>query len=322
MLLKTILYFDEVQEDMKRLFSKMKPEGFQLLYWQDMNPEEREKVLSHADFLLVATAKIDREMILNAKRVKLIQKTGVGVDNIDVKTATRLQIPVANTYGGNATGVAELTLLFILALYRKLPLLNEATKQGKWLMWQWRSSSYEMDGKTHGIVGFGHIGRETAKRSKALGTHIVYYDPYRAPPDVEKRLQAEYLSLAELLKTADIISLHLPLLPETKHLIGLRELQMMKESAILINVSRGGIVDEKALAQALAEGIIAGAGIDVWSSEPVSADHPLLKLDNVIATPHIGAGTRDTLERVLGMAFDNIQKAENGDSIANVVNLQ
>jgi phosphoglycerate dehydrogenase-like enzyme len=312
---KKIIYFDQVFGDFKNILLEHKPEGFDLLFWDEMNNEEKEELLPIADYLLVATKKIDDSIISKAKKAKLIQKTGIGVDNIDIESTKVNGIPVSNT-----PGVAELTILLILSLYRNLPYVNRETKAGKWLMWEVRPTSFELEGKIHGFIGFGMIGREAAKRSKAFGTNIVYYDEFRASTEHEEALGATYLSLEEVLQKSDVISLHLPLLPDTKGLIGERELSMMKESAILINVSRGGIVKEDALYGALKEGVIAGAGVDVWESEPTDPANPLLTLENVIASPHIGAGTRDTLNRVLKIAFDNIVKVDNGENPDYVVN--
>jgi glyoxylate reductase len=317
---RTILYFDRVFDEFKRVLEEHKPEGFELWYWEEMNEQQQQEMLAEADYLLVATRKLDETLLSRAKKARFIQKTGIGVDNIDLEAANRLQLPVSNTPGGNATGVAELTILLTLALYRKLPLVNQATKNGQWLMWELRPSSYEMEGKTHGLIGFGTIGREAAKRSKAFGTQIVYYDTQRAPEEIEQQLGAVYLPFEEVLKRADILSLHVPLLPETKGLIGMNELRLMKPNAVLINVARGGIVKESDLYRALKDGMIAGAGIDVWESEPTHPNNPLLTLDNVIASPHIGAGTRDTLNKVLHLAFQNIQRVEEGNRPQFVVN--
>lgn len=317
---KKIIYFDKVYDEFKQVLYENKPEGFDLQFWAEMDKAEQENSLERANYLLVATEKIGGEILSHAKQVKFIQKTGIGVDNIDLEAANKFNLPVANTPGANSTGVAELTILYILALYRKLPLLNKETKSGKWLMWELRPSSFEMEGKTHGFIGFGNIGREAARRSRAFGTNIIYYDQFQAPTEIERELDAAYLPLEEVLKSSDIVSLHIPYLPETKGLIGARELQMMKPNAVLINVSRGGIVEEKALSEALTNEVIAGAGVDVWESEPVDRDNPLLKLENVIASPHIGAGTRDTLKRVLKMAFNNIEKVESGKGPDYVVN--
>lgn len=315
-----VLYFDKVFPAFKDLLETHNSDGLKLAYWYEMSETEREEALKEADYFLVATTKITKEMINKACNLKLVQKTGIGVDNIDLEAAKELNIPVCNTPGGNAAGVAELTIGMILSLYRKLNILDKATKEGQWLMWEYRPSSYEMNGKTHGFIGFGNIGRETAKRSQAFGTNIIYYDKFRLPEDKEKELGVSYMELDEVLKKSDIISLHIPLLPETRGLISKRELSLMKPDAILVNVSRGNIVDEEALAEALRNKKIAGAGIDVWASEPVSKENPLLKFDNVIATPHIGAGTRDTLNKVLGLAFQNFSLIENGKKPKFVLN--
>lgn len=318
---KKIIYLDKVFPEFKRILLSHKPVNFDLIFLQEMNQDERDTILPQADYLLVATEQVNESILSKATNAKFIQKTGIGVDNIDLVSASSHGLPVSNTPGANATGVAELTILLILALYRKLPLINRETKNGKWLMWELRPSSFEMEGKTHGFIGFGNIGRETAKRSKAFGTNIIYYDKFRATPAQEEEIGAEYMSLEEVLVNSDLISLHIPLFEETKGLIGEKELNLMKESAILINVSRGGVVQESALFNALKDGTIAGAGIDVWEREPVSPDNPLLSLENVIASPHIGAGTRDTLDRVLRTAFHNIQKVEEGFKPDYVVNI-
>ncbi|WP_051353195.1 2-hydroxyacid dehydrogenase [Thalassobacillus devorans] len=320
MINRIILYFDKTTDEFKDILLGHKPSGFDLLFWHEMEEAEREKILPEADYLLAATYKIGDEIFSKAVNAKLLQKTGIGVDHIDLSSADNYQLPVSNTPGANATAVAELTILMILALYRKLPLMNRSTKSGQWEMWEHRPTSFELEGKTHGLIGFGNIGRQTAKRSHAFGANIIYYDAFRAAPEHEKELEAKYLPLEEVLAQADIISLHIPLLPETKGLIGSKELTVMKQNAILINVARGGIVKEDALYQALKEGSIAGAGIDVWEQEPPKTNIPLFNLDNVIATPHIGAGTRDTLNRVLKTAFLNIQRLDQGKSPEFVVN--
>jgi lactate dehydrogenase-like 2-hydroxyacid dehydrogenase len=285
-----------------------------------MNEQEKAKALAQSEYFLVATARITGDMMKKATRLRMVQKTGVGCDNIDIKTAAELNIPVCNTPGGNSTAVAELTIAFILNLYRKLNILDRATKNGKWYMWEYRLQSFEMKGKTHGIIGMGNIGKATARLSQAFGTKIIYYDKYRLKEDEEKALNVTYMEMDDLLKNSDIVSIHIPLLPETEGLIGERELALMKKNAILINVSRGKIVDEKALAKALKEKRISGAGIDTWANEPVDKDNPLLKFDNVIATPHIGAGTRDTLSNILEMCFKNFSIVESGGDPQYVVN--
>lgn len=317
---KSILYFDKVFDELKEMMLEYKPKNFDLYFWKEMDDNEREERLKKADYLMVAGEKVGEDIFARANNAKFVQKTGMGVDNIDVQAAAKHHLPVCNSPGGNAAGVAELTILLILSLYRKLPFVNEATKKGQWLMWELRPSSYEMQGKTHGFIGFGNIGREAAKRSRAFGTNIVYYDQYRRSETIEKELEATYMSFEDVLKTSDIISLHVPLLPETRGIIGYPELEKMKSNAIIINVSRGGIVVEKDLYDALNRKVIAGGGIDVWENEPTEPANPLFQLNNVIATPHIGAGTRDTLDKVFQIAFGNIVKVENQLSPDYIVN--
>lgn len=300
-----VMYFEKVYPAFKKLLELHNKELFDILYWEEVPRREKKRVLDEIDFFLVGPSKISGKIIKQTGNLKLIQKTGIGVDNIDLQIASELGVYVCNTPGANAAGVAELTIALILNLYRKINFLDKSTKSDNWLMWEHRLSSYEMKGKTQGFLGFGDIGKETAKLSKVFGTKIVYHDKNRLSEDMEKRLEATYMELNDLLKASDIVSIHLPLTPETKRLIGRKELSLMKTNAILINVSRGNIVDESALAEVIAKKLVAGAGIDVWEKEPVDKENPLLFFDNVIATPHIGAGTKDSLDRVLSMSFRN-----------------
>lgn len=314
-----VVYFDKVFPAMTDMIEAVKPEGITLDYWHTMDEEERRKALVSAEYFLVALYKITKDMLENARNLKMVQKTGVGVDNIDVKAATALKIFVANTPGGNAASVAELTIGLILSLYRKLNIVDRATKTGTWLSFDVRPTSYEMKGKVHGIFGFGNIGREVARLSQAFGAKTLYYDIRRLDENLEKKLHAQYVPFDELLHQSDMISIHLPLTPETRNCISDRELALMKPTAVLVNVSRGYIVDEAALYRALKENKLLGAAIDTWSREP-AGDNPLLTLDNIVATPHIGAGTRDTMQAVLKMAFSNIKAVADGNPPQHIVN--
>lgn len=307
-----ILYFDTMTADMKELLHSRMPEGYELMFWDQCNDAAKEKALEQASYLMATVFPVTAKLIAKAKAVKHIQKCGVGLDNIDMEAASARGISVSNIPGCNAVCVAELTLMLILSLYRKLPYANARTKQGEWLTWALRPDSYEMKGKTHGLIGMGFVGWETAQRSRAMGTDILYYDQRPLPEQKELELGARFVGLEELLAKSDIVSVHVPLVPGTRHLINRQRLQMMKPNAVLINVARGGVVDEAALYEALVEGEIKGAGLDVWEQEPVPADHPLLQLEQVIATPHIGGGTRDTLIHVYTQAFANIERVERG----------
>lgn len=316
-----VVYMDEAVPKMQELLRRQKPKGVSLSFYSAAeSEEERLSMLRSAHCLLTATARVDEELLDDTRKLLLVQKTGTGTDNIDLEAAASRDIPVANTAGANATGVAELTMLFALAIYRRLLEIDAGTKRGEWPMWEYRHRSFELSGKTHGIVGFGAIGQGVARRSRAFGTEIVYHDTV-ARPEAELELDARRTpSLPELLSASDVVSLHVPLLEETQGLIGEAELRRMRPEAILINVSRGGVVDEAALYEALDRGEISCAALDVWEREPVALDNPLLGLPNVISTPHIGAGTRDTLGRVLAMAFENISRLRSGDGPGWVVN--
>jgi D-3-phosphoglycerate dehydrogenase len=210
-------------------------------------------------------------------------------------------------------------ILLILSLYRNLFIANQTLRQGQWLQWQLRPQSYNLVSKRLGIVGLGRIGREVAQRAKAFECQLVYYDVMRAPTEVEAELEVEYVPFDELLAQSDIITLHLPRTEETRGMIGVAQLVRMKPTALLINTARGGLVDEAALYQALTSGQIAGAGLDVFAVEPPGADNPLLHLDNVVATPHIAAGTADALANKMRAAFANMQRMAQGQEPRNQV---
>lgn len=313
----SILYLDNVPASLEPLLRSQVPPEFDLVLWDRLNEDEREDWLGRADYLVVGAKKVGSELITKATRARLLQKIGAGTDNIDLSSAKRQNLVVANAPGGNAGAVADMTMLLILALYRQLRRLDAAMRAGEWPMWELRPSSFEMAGKVHGIVGLGAVGCEVAKRSRAFGTELMYFDTVRSP--VADSLEATYRPLERLLSESDIVSLHIPLNASTRHLLSAAELALMKRSAVLVNVARGGLVDEAALYSALRDGRLAGAGLDVWEEEPPSVESPLLRLDRVVATPHVGAGTCETYSRVLAMAVENIERYEKGDSVNNVV---
>lgn len=307
---RNIMYFAEPVPEYKQVLEECVPEGFQIWHWFEMDEAERQSKLPLADYFLVFTPTVTGDIIGKAERVRLIQRTGIGVNNVDVAKADTLGIPVANLPSGNGIAVAEHAILLPLALQRRLIEVNADTKAGNWPLWKYRTTSYEMDGKIHGFLGFGNIGKATAARSKAFGTKIIYNDLFRASPAAEKDLGAIYLSKDEVLARADIVSLHIPYTAENKNYIGAHELSLMKKNAFLINVSRGGLVDEAALYEALINGSIAGAGIDTWADEPCPGSSLLFTLPNVIATAHVAAGTLDTFRKQVQGSLENIVLAE------------
>jgi lactate dehydrogenase-like 2-hydroxyacid dehydrogenase len=314
-----IIYFEKMFTATREIINTYKSVDMEVNYWVDLNDEKREQALREANYLITASYPITRELLEKAPNVKLIQKTGSGVDNIDLKAAAEFGIHVASTPGANSNSVVELTIGMIISLYRKLHFLDRLTKNGEWKMWEYRTTMFEMNGKTHGVIGIGNIGRKVAQLSKAFGTNVIYYDVNRLSTEEEKELGITYVTFDNLLSQSDIISLHIPLIPETRNLISDKELNLMKSTAILVNVARGNIIDEQALAEALKCNRLLGAALDTWASEPINSDNPLLQLDNVLATPHIAGGTRDVLETVLRLSFENIRKVEAGAIADNLV---
>jgi phosphoglycerate dehydrogenase-like enzyme len=273
--------------------------------------------LACCDFILVADQPILAEHIAAAPHLRMIQHQGVGYERIDLEACRSRGIPVALTPEGTSVGVAEHTLLLILAVYKNLVKASTALRAGSWLQWGLRNTSFDLQGKSVGIVGMGRIGREVAQRALGFGAQVLYVDPLVA--NVDGVIATRLPSLGTLLAQADIVSLHVPLTLENQHLINRHTLQMMKPSAILVNTARGGLVDEKALAEALTSGRIAAAALDVLEQEPPEPDNPLLRLENVLITPHIAAGSRDTLIVKMRSAFANMLRHTRGEPLANVV---
>jgi len=271
--------------------------GIQVVYREYPSEKELSELVTDIDILLVRSKPlVTAEVISKAEKLKIIARAGVGLDNIDVKVAEAKGIKVINTPEAPTRSVAELTIGLMLAVARKIAYSDRKMREGRWVKKE--AEGVELKGKTLGIIGFGRIGREVAAiASKGLGMKILYYDVYRASPEVEKELGATYVDLETLVRESDVVSVHVPLTSETRGLVSEGLLKLMKKNAILINTSRGAVVDTKALIKALNEGWIAGAGLDVYEEEPLPPNHPLTQLDNVVLTPHIGASTEEAQER-------------------------
>ncbi|HIC95522.1 TPA: phosphoglycerate dehydrogenase [Candidatus Bipolaricaulota bacterium] len=282
-----VLVSDPIAEEgIKRL----RAAGIEVEVKTGLPPEELREIISEYDGLIVRSAtKVTREVIEAGENLKAIGRAGIGLDNIDTEAAKERGIKVLNTPGATTISVAELTLGHMLALARHIPQGTASLKAGKWE--KKRLIGTELYGKTLGIIGLGRIGREVAKRASAFGMDLVAYDPYVREGDV-RNLGLKLLPLEDLLQHSDYITIHVPLTPETKHMLGKREFELMRPGVRLINCSRGGVVDEQALYEALVSGKVAGAALDVFEEEPPE-DNPLLKLDNVIATPHLGASAEE-----------------------------
>lgn len=297
------LYLDKLNEHMERMLLERCSDEIDIRF---LNPTIGKKgELADADILIDTTYKVTKEIIDAAPNVKLIQRTGIGVDMVDVEYAKEKGIPVSVCRGFNSTSVAELAVLDMLAVYRKLSVLDTLTHKGEWHTWTWRHQSYELTGKTVGIIGAGAIGKLVAKRVQAFGASVIYYDVYRMPEVQEQKLDITYRAFDELITEADVITLHSPLLESTRGMIGRKQLLAMKKTAILVNTARDQLVDLEALVEALRENEIAGAAIDVF--DPIKEGSPFFGTEdlNLVLTPHIGAATYDNYDRVYQLCNKN-----------------
>ena len=272
--------------------------------------------------LVTAKAPMTRPVIFAGEKLRVIGKYGVGVESIDLDAATSKGIPVTYTPGVNQDTVAEFTIGLILAVTRKIPFAMESLRRGG----DWRNEKFlgmEMKKATLGIAGLGRIGSCIANKIRSFEVSLIAYDPYVSQEKADA-LGVKLVGLDTLLRTADIVSLNLPLTPETFHLIGEEELRCMKPTGFLINTGRGSIIEESALYHALKEGWIAGAGLDVFEKEPPDINNPLLSLENVVVTPHMGGSSLGARVRLVNTAVENVVKVLKGEipEIQNIANPQ
>ncbi len=294
------------------------PDEFSLWVADEDSPEYWER-MAEADFL-AGYPSVTPELLRVIRRVRLIQVIGAGYDNIDVDAAARAGIPVATAGGTNAVCVAEHIFALILALHRQIIYAHNAVRAGEWpYLPLYRGGVFELSGKVIGLVGFGHIGQAVARIAHGFGMQVLYHRRNRLTAEIERSLDVSYASLEDLLPQADIVSVQVPLTPHTRQLVGRTELGLMKPSAYFINTSRGGTVDEDALIECLAEKKIAGAGLDVFAREPISSDNPLLQMENVVLTPHIGGAAQESIRRTVQASVANIVRVAAGQKPHHVV---
>jgi D-3-phosphoglycerate dehydrogenase len=280
------------------------------------------KIIGGYDAILTRSdTPVDAELMAAGKRLRVIARAAVGVDNIDVRFATRRGILVVNEPRGNITSAAEHTMALLLSLMRMIPRANDSLKGGRWDRHKFQGS--ELCGKTIGIVGLGKVGSKVAKLARGFDMRVLCYDPYILSERAESAGALLVEKLDELLEKSDIVTVHAVLNDETRGLVGPAQFGKMKNGAVVVNCARGGIVDEKALYENLQSGKVAGAAIDVWTEEPVKGGYPskLLALENVVGTPHIGANTSDAQSSVALSIADQLVKALRGQTVSNAVNL-
>lgn len=304
------------------------PEDLSIAYLSPDDSDLADRMAEARALLIPAVGPALPAALFEGSGIKLVQVTGAGVDRVDAEAMKKMNIAVANVPGGSSTAIAEYAVSSVLALLRRTLWANSELRQGNYVAARSRMVSEHLaglDGLTVGVVGLGIIGMTVAKAFHGMGCHIVYYDPAPGDPDQLSQLEARAMSLVELLECADVVTLHVPLLPATRLMIGDKELGRMRAGSIIVNAARGGIVDEAALAAHLASGHLGGAVVDVYSEEPPTSDNPLFLLEKeagerLLLTPHIAGVTRQSWAFLFRSAWQNVERVLIlGESPANRV---
>jgi D-3-phosphoglycerate dehydrogenase / 2-oxoglutarate reductase len=311
-----ILISDPLAEEGLKILTDVKE--FQVDVKTELKPQTLKEIIKDYDALVVRSAtKVTKEVIGQAGKLKVIGRAGVGLDNVDLDAATQKGIIVMNTPAGNTISTAEHAMSMILALSRNIPQANVSVKSGEWI--RSKFMGVEVYNKILGVIGFGRIGSEVAKRASSFGMRILTYDPYLSR-EVAQSLGVEVAELKELLEKSDYITVHTPLSDETRHMLSTEEFAIMKKGVRLVNCARGGIIDEAALVEAVKRGIVAAAALDVFEKEPLPVDSELLKFDNIITTPHLGASTEEAQVNVAVEVAEIVRDALLGKGIRNAAN--
>ena len=299
----------------RREVQRVAPADWTLHFADSYEPSHQHALAAVADVLLPGFAAVDEALLAVAPRVRWVHKWGIGIERIDQAALRCRGIALAITAGGNSQPVAEMALALMLAVNRRIPYVNRAMREGQWPTSEMRETCFMVHGKTVGLYGFGQIGRRLAQLLLGFDVNLIYHDLQPAEPEQAQGLRARFVDLDELLASSDILSLHAPLTDATRHVIGPATLAAMKSGAILINTSRGGLVDEAALHAALVSGHLRGAGLDAFDPEPPVLHNPLMQLDQVVMTPHAGGGVFDNVAHVARHAFSNIARWQRGVAV-------
>ncbi len=274
--------------------------------------------LKEAVGMLVGGSRIDAEFLEKAPKLKVAARFGVGYDSVDVEACSKQEVYVTHTPGVLSGGVADHTWALILGFMRRIPEADAYVKTGWGKREKYIPFGWDMEGKVLGFLGLGRIGSEVLKRSQGFDTVNQYYDVVRNET-LEERYGVKYVGFEDLIRTSDIITVHVPLLPSTRHILGEKEFNMMKERTVIVNTSRGPVIDEKAMTKALKEGIIRGAALDVFEQEPTPLDNPLLQLDNVVVSPHCASATWETRRKMAECTVENVLAYLKGKKPPDVV---
>jgi phosphoglycerate dehydrogenase-like enzyme len=313
-----IVFAPVLDDEVRAIGESLLPKGFDLQWTAHADVPA---AIQDADFLCGFIGPLTTEALVSAagNRLKLVQLMSVGYDRFNLDGARAAKLPVSVNGGANAIAVAEHAVMMMLATLKRVHELDAAVRGGGWRSASHSDRVYELWHSTVGIVGMGRIGQEVATRLAGWDANIVYYDPFRLTPEREQALGVRYVELDELLRMADVVTVHVPLNAQTRHLIDAESLSIMKSTSVLVNTARGELVDEVALVQALKEGRILGAGLDVLGQEPPPADHPIFALSNVVLTPHTAGPTWQSFPRRFANCFANIEGVQNGEKAQWVV---
>jgi phosphoglycerate dehydrogenase-like enzyme len=299
--------------DIAEMAKKMAPSGFELVVSR-ADRAALEQVLPATEYLICyPNVRLDDASYKVAPKLKLYQLLSAGYDDVDLEAARRARVPVCNNGGANAISVSEHAVMLMLAVSRRVIWQHGNVSAGRWRGNGPAPVMYELFDKTLGIVGLGTIGKKVARIARALGMRVQYYDIARLPEHEEDAHGVRFRLLRELLATSDIVTMHVPLNDSTRHMIGVNELALMKPTSVIVNTSRGPVIDEVALTTVRADHKIFGAGLDVFDQEPPPPDNPLLKLDNVLLTSHFAGPTFDNHTARFRNAFDNVQRVARGE---------
>jgi phosphoglycerate dehydrogenase-like enzyme len=305
---ETIVVLDPLTPATAERLRGLLPPGFVLTHGTSREESHLQEIIAEAEYAITGQIAVSGAVLAAGKRLKMLHKWGVGVDNLDLDAAARLGVTVARTTGSNAVPVAELTIALMISCLRDLVPSASELNAGRWLGGNFARPSFLLSGKTVGLVGFGAIGQMVAKLLTGFGCTVLYSK--RTPVDAatEARLGARHTDLADLLVRSDVVSLHCPLTPQTAGLIDRAALQTMKKTAVLVNVARGGVVVEPDLVWALNNKVIQAAAMDVFETEPLPPDSPLLGLPGLTVTPHMAASAAETFDSTVLQMFGNIQR--------------
>lgn len=319
---KRVFYNSHADEALYGMIRAAAGDGVELVTLERDDDAERIAKLATADAVIAAATHLTGKLIAAAPNLAFVHHQGVGYhDTVDFRALARRGIPMALTPGGTAESVAEQTLMFILSVLRLLPYADAELRQGRFHINSLRPYTRDLHGRTVGLLGLGRIGKGVAARLKPFGAKVIYRDLLAMPREVEAELGVEPVSFDELLAQSEILSLHVPVTPQTAKIMNADTIGRMRPGAYLVNTCRGGVLDEAALADALKRGHLAGAALDVFDPEPPPANHPLYAFRNVVLTPHTSAGTKDAFIAKMSFVFANLDRFWRGEPVENLVDL-